>query len=138
MPTVLGYSPQAKFAYNRSYCPFIRVAWGYAITSIAGRVISGLVTVGSDTYYAVITLRSNFYNWSSNSYTLDYPVELAIAGLNGVPYGDLPIDVQWTYPPYSDQQGLQVNQTGLTTYIFDFDLPPPPGNYWLQPPFFHS
>lgn len=115
----------------------IRVAWGYQFTTKLDNIITGIAPLGADIYSAVITLKENWHDWSSNSYTLDYPVEFALAALNGEVYGDLPIDVQWTYPPHSDQWGFQINQSGLTPYIFDFDLPAPPSDYWLQTPFFY-
>jgi hypothetical protein len=111
------------------------VAWDYPDTTFNDNVVHGEAPLGMDIYAAEIELKANFWEWSSNVYTLDYPVARAEAFLNGVKYTDLSLTVQWTYAPYSSTWGFQTNHALGSPYVFDTPTPPGPSDYWLSPEF---
>lgn len=78
MGTILGtvtYVPQPKFWFNRAYIR--RFAFGFNVG--AAIVQTGNVFEITDTTNPIVhvhcKLRDDFWDWSSNSYTLDHVVE---------------------------------------------------------------
>lgn len=130
--TVLSYAPQATFRFPRSYCPLWRVAWDYPNTVFDANTVFGEAPLGLDIYSAQIELKDNFWTWSSNVYTLDYPVARAEAYLNGVKYTDLSLTIQWTYNPFSPTWGFQVNHALGSPFVFDTPTPIGTEDYWLD------
>ena len=134
MTVFANFNPSEAFAYNRSDVYKLYVTWGYPVTVKVDNIITGTAFDGSDVYQLFMGIRENWWAWSSNAYTLDYPIEYTIATLNSEPYGDLTVEVGYTHPPFTPLPSWYVLQSGLAIYQFSYDLPSPPDDYWLQPP----
>lgn len=134
MTVFANYNPSQAFSYRRSYVYDLIVVWGYPVTVREDTLIVGTALDGSDIYNLFLKIRDNWWEWSSNGYTLDYPIEYTIATLNGEPYGDLTVEVGFTHPPFTPLPSWYVAQSGLAIYPFTYSLPSPPDDYWLPAP----
>lgn len=118
------------FALRRSYCPALCIQSTFAVEPIwDGQTI---VWTSAPGYIYRLAITDRFYAWSSNSYTLDYILDLPGSSIDCI------------FFPCFDQVNLgfgrNINDDRPLPFFRTFatsgqsrvmNLPPPPSDYWL-------
>lgn len=128
------FRPQAKFWSPRSYFKGVAFGWvpGYTILEEGNPFLFEEHVFGG--YRLFVRFKSNWWNWQSNSYTLDYAYEdfYAIAPDHVTHVAAGAVDVGLGFSALVPSYHFTANL--YTTPEFKlFELPPAPADYWLSP-----
>lgn len=130
--SAFAYSPQAKFSFNRAYLEGFFVPWNPDTDTYWTDNVMFYIApfYGTNGY---ITIRPNVWEWSSNTYTLDYVVESCTINFPPSPdYNELPYSLGWELSPdkripYITLHPYGVSGTGGVRHSF----PHAPPGYWF-------
>jgi len=130
---VTDYVISGRFALQRSYIKGIGInapTGSYLLSANNPIVIQLPASFGSPTLN--LLLKSEFFSWSSNTYTPDW-ITADFYGL----YPDLtrpeldPLPYYFRHAPGEHEMYLTPGLTFFDSYVFA-DLPPPPPDFWFQ------
>jgi len=128
---LVGTSPSPKFAFPRSYVLNLAfTAGGWPMTQ-ADNVFT--LVVGSPVVYTeVLELYPNFFEWSSNRYTLDYIVKSIGYFTPGGPLSPAGVGVNWFPNDDPPTPSILFDFVATGSPLRRFSLPPAPPDYWMQ------
>ena len=135
MPAIAFSPDNPKFTFIRSYVVNFYVVNGLpGVIDNVGNVVHVHYPVGATYVDAYITLRSVFYPWSSNNYSLDFIVEeeYVTVGVDPTHYhNDYIVSVGTDLTPPFNPYAALVYVGG--TIPLGIKLPPALPGYWLPP-----
>jgi hypothetical protein len=128
------FNPDAKQWTPRSYVKEVALGWlpGVTFVSTVNPYIYLEHTFGG--YQVFLRLRSNYHLWSSNTYSLDYPIEdlYAIEPVTGNHVALGLVEVGLGFDATHPSSVLTYGLSGTSDYYFQ-TLPAAPSGYWLNP-----
>jgi hypothetical protein len=131
-PGTFAYFPQAKFAMPRSYVRGIALGispdWEIYDTGnpIRAKAVLPSFTAFQDTY-----IEPRFFDWNSNSYTLDFVFTSCLFYIPGI-VAPLEQSNQVEFVRRANETCFYVAlYVSGATKIFYIDLPPSPTDYWM-------
>ena len=135
MPVGVGtYFPNGKFAFPRSYLSQFILGINTPVTQ-DGRTFTFVDGFGTSIY--TIRFKAEFWDWSSNRYTLDWIIEDAYYQSYPIPGAPVtfPFYFAYYFAPTDDLPSVIFLPYGVDFPTrFFYPLPPPPPDYWNPAP----
>jgi hypothetical protein len=128
------YEKSPKYAIPRAYIGQLRFGWAFDWTFVSGpqpyvfeeHVFGGI--------QIVLSFKPEFWNWSSNRYTLDYIIDDCYGYLpdhvTKINIGNLALDVG---TDFNHRQPTLAFSSPPNTQYKDFNLPVGPPGFWAYP-----
>lgn len=129
---VVTGQPTQKFAFPRSYIDGISIKSGVAVPVWASNRMDLWDTAFTSVYWSLY-FKYDFWEWSSNRWTIDYVLEHAWYGSSDPATGS-PLPVYCTYKVLGDppKKYIEVAAFGLGSENYEHLLPTANQPYWAN------
>jgi hypothetical protein len=128
------YTPQGQFNFNRSYVSEVLLHLESHLSyTVSGNEFTFLYSP-APTYRAFLKFRDEFWDWSSNTYSLDFVVEWNYQiNFPGDTETTFFLGVAWNYDVTTHKFAIDIT-TVLPSLHSHYDLPPPTQVTWWGHP----